>query len=1048
MRKSAFLMLCFFLATLQLLAQDRAISGKVTDEKGAAIQGATVLVKGTTKGAATNADGTFSLSVPASAKNLVISAINFADQTVAISDNVSVSLKSSTGSLQEVVVVAYGSQKKSEITSAISTVNAETIKNQQIVSVGQALQGTAPGVLVVNTNGQPGSNPTIRIRGIASIAASAAPFIVLDGIPFDGNLNMINPNDIESFSILKDAAASALYGSRAGNGVILINTKMGKRNAAPAITLSTTYGVSSRAISDYSYLNTQQLFELGWEGLKNSYGTNANAAQLATQNLVKTAFRYNPYGPNYANPVGTDGKLVAGATPLWNDDWTKALERKTASRKNVDLGISGGSDKSRYFFSLGYLNQDGYVTKSNYERISARLNYTTELKSWLQVGAKASIVSSKQNYPNQGTGNYADVIQYGRTMSSVFPIYAHDDNGNLIKDADRNLIYDYGKPDPTRTVNVNRPVLQPSNVVGTIALDDWSYKRLLVDLNTYAQVNFTKDLYFKSSFGINRNLVNQLNFQNKDFGDAQSVGGRVYREQDLTTSYTWNNMLNYSKSFGDHHIEAMASYEAYKYNYETVFGSKTGFAFGGQEQLTNASTVEDFQGYNVTSTLLSYLGRLKYDFAGKYFAEVTARRDGASVFAPGYRYGWFPAGGVSWLISKEGFMKNVNAVNFLKLRASYGALGNNALLDGSGNAIYFPYLNTYASGYNDITNSGVYLTQLANAQIQWEKQINANIGVDFELFKGRLSGSVDVFEKNSKNLALNKPLAPSSGFGSILSNIGKVQNRGIEVNLTYGIIRNKNLSWDVMFNATYLKNKIVSLLPGTDTFAARGAFRNVVGKSIYEFYLPLWAGVDPQTGGGLWYIDEKDANGNPTGKQITTTSYSTAQANQKWVGSGLPKYTGGFSTRLSYMHFDVNILFNYALGGKYYDNNYADLMNGLYSGYGAQLNVDELRRWQKAGDITDVPKLNPSKNDEAQRSTRFLESGDYLRLRNVTLGYTFNPDKSQKVFKNIRFYVQADNILTWDKLKKGSDPESSITGDASSNALVFKTFSAGLDFNF
>ncbi|MEJ7679997.1 MAG: TonB-dependent receptor [Segetibacter sp.] len=353
----------------------------------------------------------------------------------------------------------------------------------------------------------------------------------------------------------------------------------------------------------------------------------------------------------------------------------------------------------------------------------------------------------------------------------------------------------------------------------------------MTDLNTYGQVNFTKNLYFRSTFGINRSLINQSDFQNKNFGDASSVGGRVYRQQDLINSWTWNNMLNYDVRFGSHHIEAMASYEAYKYYYETIYGSKTGFAFDEQDQLTNAATSEDFQGYNVSSTLLSALGRIKYDYSGKYFAEFTVRRDGSSVFAPGFRYGWFPAAGASWLLSNESFLKGSKTISVLKLRASYGALGNNGLLNGSGNSAYFPYLSTYASGNNDLTYPGVYLNQLANARIQWEKQLNTNIGLDFELFKSRLSGSLDLFQKNSKNLVLNQPLAPSSGFGTVQTNIGKVENAGIELNLSYGIIRSRDLRLDVLFNITYLKNKIQELLPGVDTFAQKGVFRNVVGKS-------------------------------------------------------------------------------------------------------------------------------------------------------------------------------------------------------------------------
>jgi TonB-linked SusC/RagA family outer membrane protein len=1035
----------------QMMAQSRIVSGSVTDEKGNPIPGATVQIKGSRRGTTTTPEGIFSLAVPASAKTLVISSVNFTSQEIPIADKLSIVLKAVSANLQEVVVVAYGTQKKSEITSAISTVNADAIKNQQVVSVGQALQGTAPGVLVVNTNGQPGENPIIRIRGIASIAASADPLIVLDGIPFDGNLNMINPGDIENFSVLKDASATALYGSRAANGVILINTKSGKRNAAPAITLSAVYGVSSRAVKDYPYLNTQQQFELGWEALRSLYAgnppTSAQAPQLATQNLIKNGFHYNPYG-SVANPVGTDGKLVAGANLLWNDDWTKALTRDHTARRDINLGIGGGNERSKYYFSAGYLNQDGYVVKSNYQRVTTALNYTTDLNNWLQLGSRVSIVSSKQNYPEQGSGNYSDVIQYGRTMSSVFPIYARDDNGQIIKDADGNPLFDYGKPNSARTVNVNRPVLQPSNDVGTVQLDNWTYDRLLTSLNSYAQVNFSKNFYFKSSFGINRYSLDELHYEDKDFGDASAVGGRTYRQQDLTTSWTWNNMFGYGQYFGKHHIEAMASYESYRYNLETTYGSKTGFAFSGQQQLSNATTAEDFEGYTITSTLASYLGRVKYDYMGKYFAEFTVRRDGSSIFAPGYRYGTFPAAGVSWLLSREDFMKPAAFVNLLKIRGSYGAVGNNALLDGNNVRTYFPYLNTFASGNNDLTNPGVYLNQLANGQIQWEKQLNANIGIDFELDKSRLTGSLDLFQKNSQHLILNQPLPPSSGFGSILSNIGKVQNKGVELSINYGILRGKDFDWDVSLNMTWLKNKIVNLLPGKDTIASQGTFRDVVGKSVYEFYLPVWAGVDPATGGGLWWIDEKDASGNLTGKRVTTTDYTTALTSQKWVGSGLPKYTGGFSTKFRYKALDVNILFNYAFGGKYYDANYSGLMGGFYNGFGAQLDVDELKRWQKPGDITSVPALNLTENNEEQFSTRFLYSASYIRLRDITIGYSVKPDKSQKIIKSIRVYVQADNIYTWDKLRKGSDPESSLNGYAGANAFPFSTYSGGVDFIF
>ncbi len=1018
--------------------------GRVLDQKGSPVANASVTIKGTNTGTSSNEDGQFSIMADPSA-TLVISSVGFTTAEIsADAKSPVIHLASAEKSLSEVVVVAYGTQKRSEVTSAVTTVTAETIKNQQVTSVSQALQGTAAGVQVVNTNGQPGESPTIRIRGAASILASADPLIVLDGIVFDGNINMLTPGDIESFSVLKDATASALYGSRAANGVILITTKSGKRNSAPVITLSGLYGLSSRAVPDYSYLNTQQLMELGWEGLKNVYedAGASNPEQRATDNLISSRMHYNPYGPDFPNPIGTDGKLLAGAVPLWNDDWTKALTRKAAARRDVNLGISGGTDKSKYYFAAGYLKQDGYISKSDYERISARFNYTTDLKSWLTIGTRVSIVTSKQNFPDQGTGDYSDVIGTQRSLSSVFPIYQHDDNGKLILDQDGKPIFDFGNNNPSRNVNVNRPVLLNSNVVGTLALDDWDYKRLLTDLNAYAQVKLTKDLYFKSTFGINRNFVDQLQYQNRNFGDAASVNGRVYRTQDLTTSWTWNNMVNFEKRFGDHHLEAMASYEAYKYDFEDLAGIKSAFGFPFQEQPINAAVIETFTGYVDQTTLTSYLGRLKYDFAGKYFAEVTVRRDASSIFAKEFKSGWFPAAGVSWVLSEEDFLKNASAFNLLKLRASYGALGNNNLAD------FYPYLERYHTDYNDLDNPGVYLVNLENEKIQWERQLTSNIGIDFGFFKNRLSGSIDLFDKSSKKLLYRQPVTPSLGFSSLQTNIGKVQNRGVELNLDYGVVRNKDFSADILFNFTYIKNKIAGLLPGADTAASNGVFRNVVGKSIYEFYLPVYAGVDPQTGEEQWYADEFDGNGNPTGKKVKTTDISEALNSEEWVGSGLPKYTGGLTGRLKFKNLDFNILFNYAFGGKYFDNNYANLVHGLFYGFGAQMVTDELKRWQKPGDITDVPRLDPNNSDIPEPSTRYLFSGDYVRLRNITLGYTFNPDKLQKVFKGIRVYLMADNIATWDKLKRGSDPESSIDGYANGNAFPFKTYSAGVDFTF
>lgn len=1038
MRQSLLIAIWLLLIPAGIWAQSRTITGKVTDKTGIALPGVSVTIKNSSTGTQTNDNGDFSITVPNTAKALLFSFVGYNVQEVAIGRNsvMNVSLATEEKKLDEVVVVAYGTQRKREVTSSIAIVDEKAIKRQQVTTVGQALQGTAAGVMVVNNSGQPGDNPQIRIRGIASLNASAEPLLVLDGIPFDGNLNMINPNDIENFSVLKDGTATALYGSRAAAGVILINTKRGKKGTAPSITINTTFGLASRALPEYSFVNAQQMFELGWEALRNLYVDNGvpDPAQTASNDLV-SEIKYNPFG--IALPVGTDGKLVPGTNQLWNTDWTKELTRTNALRHDVNLSIAGGGDQSRYFFSTGYLSQEGYVITSKFNRISARFNYTNNLKDWLEIGARTSVVFSNQNYPDQAGGNFENVIQYIRTMSSIYPVYKRGENGEELLDADGKPMYDFGNPDASRTVNVNRNSLQPSNLVATTLVNTESRKRYLTNLNTYADIRLAKGFNFRSSFGIDKYFAESLSYETPDFGNGQNVGGRAGRVNDNTTSWTWNNMLNYNRSFGDHTIDLMASTEAYKYEFKTLSGQKVAFPFSGLTEFGTAATTEALNSGTTTETINSYLGRAKYDYKGKYFAEVTVRWDGSSRFAPGNQWGFFPAAGVSWILSEEDFMKKIAFINFLKLRASYGEVGNNRL------ASYFPYLSTFSGGYDNLNNPGIYLDQLANDDVRWEKQGNLDIGIDFSIWKNRISGSIDYFRKESIDLLFTKPLVFSGGIPSIDYNIGTVINSGVEFTINARAVSKKNFEWNSGLNASFVKNKITKL-PQAKVLS--GPYQLEVGRSFFDFYIQEWAGVDPATGAPQWYADELDAGGSPTGKKIIVNTY--AEASRYYVGGALPKVTGGWTNTFTYKKFDLSILLNFVFGGKTYDGEYGSLMHGFTASFGDQLHTDMLNRWQKAGDITDVPRLDLNNSDITQRSTRFLYDGDYVRLRNITLGFTFNPDKNGKIIKNARFYVQADNIGTWSKLKRGADPETDVDGTARPQSSVFKIISAGLEFNF
>lgn len=1028
-------------------AQEQTISGKVTDgQNNSPLAGVTVAERNGANITATQVDGTYSINVKNKNVVLLFSYSGYATIEIPLEgrSTVDVTMKPENKSLQEVYVVAYGNQTRRNATSAVSVVNSDQIKRQQVTTVTQALQGTAPGVLVINTSGQPGENPQIRIRGIASINASAEPLIVVDGVPFGGNLAMINPNDVDNFSVLKDATATALYGSRAANGVILINTKSGKKDSKPRITLNATAGWSSRALPEYDFVTMQQLMELNWEGLRN---LNADAGvpnpeQQATNDLIPEHLYYNPYID--PQPVGIDGKLKAGLTPVWSTDWKKELTRNTAKRRDVNLGISGGANNNSYYFGLGYLGHEGYVVTSQFKRISTRFNFNSEVNKWLTLGVRTQYVYSDQNFPDQTGSDYENVIQYIRQMSSIFPVYKRDDDGKIINDAQGNPIYDFGNPDPSHQYNQNRQVLQPSNLVATTFLNTERRQRHMTTLNGFAELKFAPVLRFRSNFGVDRYTYDQLAYENPMYGNGASVGGRLRRVMEGTTSWTWNNMLTYKQKFGEHNVEVMASAEMYHYQLQDLDGQKTRFPIAGLYEFNTAANTEGLKGFTNNLAIESYLSRIKYDFKNRYFIEATVRWDGSSRFSKDYRWGFFPAVGVSWVISDEPFMQRLSEkMGLLKLRASYGRVGNEAL------ASYFPYISTFSPGssalgidYSELDQPGFILDQLANKEIRWESQQNFNVGVDFSLFDNRLSGSLDYFNKGSLDLLFRKPLVLSGGIQSIDFNIGDVVNRGVELNLNAAIVKHKNFGWDIGFNITKVKN-ILKKLPQNRIL--NGRYQQEVGKSIYEFYLAEWAGVDPQDGAGMWYKDEMQ-NGQPTGKKITTKSF--ADATRYYQGTSIPAYTGGITTRVTYKGFDFSVLFNYALGGKYYDDNYTGILNGIASSAGSQMSADILSRWQKPGDITNVPRLDINNNDYLQNSTRFLFKGDYARVRNITLGYKLKPAIKNNVIESVRLYVQGDNLFTFSRLKRGADPETDINGQAGGSSSVFKILSAGVEVTF
>ncbi|MBJ7880215.1 SusC/RagA family TonB-linked outer membrane protein [Gelidibacter salicanalis] len=1044
--KLTWLMTLFMAFVMQIsLAQEKTVSGTVTSiSDGLPLPGVNVIVKGTTRGVQTDFDGNYSINVSVG-ETLSFSFVSMSKKEIVVgaSNIINVALEEDVAALDEVIVVAYGTQTAKSLVGSVTSLSAETIEKQQVTTVTSAIQGTVAGVNVITSGGQPGENPTIRIRGIGSINASAGPLIVLDGVPFNGNINSISGDQIESMNVLKDASSTALYGSRAANGVILITTKKGALNSKPTLQLTAVTGFSEPAVDLHKTIGTNDFMRYSWEAERNNQLyvgnlTPAAAAAAASQNLIPT-LGYNPYG-TLAQPVDANGNLLPGANLLWETDWKDAILRKAALRSEYSLSLSGGGTNTRYFLSANYLNQEGSVKESDFERITTRLNLESSINEWLTVGLNSSLSNSKQNFPEQSGNTYQSSIQWIYSMSSVYPLYRRNTNGGLILDDFGNTIYDYGST-PEQAQNGTRPLFGNENAAGSLYNYETLNNRTAVTANGFANIDFTDDLSFRSTVSYENYLFDGYEYNAYNIGSASSVGGRVSQDRDITTTLNFTNAFNYDKTFGDHAINATGIFETYQFKIDAMGAQGTGF-LPGVGVLNGSTTPEEVSGYINEERLTSYLGRLGYNFKEKYYVEGSFRRDGSSRFAKESRWGNFYSVGGTWIASSESFLENSTWLDFLKFRVSYGELGNNKTLNDDNDDVYFPYLQLFETGWNELGNTGVLLGGVTDPNLSWETSALFNVGMDFTLFNNTIEGSVEYYNKESVDLIYQKPLPISTGNDGITTNVGSISNKGVEVALLGRIIKGNNISWSAGLNFAFTTNEITEL---TQESFIKGTKRWEVGRSLYDFYIREWAGVDPVDGYGMWYKDVLDTDGEPTGERETTKSY--ADAERYYQGSSLPDVTGGFNTDLKVGNFDFNMLFNFSLGSQIYDSSYAGLMDG-FSNPGYQASPDISRRWQQPGDVTDIPLLLNSQNDFNGTSTRFLFDNDYLRMRAITLGYTLPSNATKSLFiEKVRIYLRGDNLLTWSS-HKGLDPEQNVAGTTDSRSSIMKTVSFGLNVKF
>jgi len=1069
----------FVLLTVAVSAQNMRVSGSVKDSStGEGIPFASVVVKGTMIGTSTDVNGNYQLNAPANG-TLEFTAVGYVlvDEAVGGRAVINISLDPDSESLDESIVVAYGTAKKSSFTGSAGTVKSESLQKRTVSNVTKAIEGMVAGVTTTSGSGQPGDGASIQIRGIGSINASSSPLYVVDGIPFDGNISSINPNDIESLTVLKDASASALYGARAANGVVMITTKRGAEGKAN-VNFKATVGWQSRSIKDYDMVNMDQFVELTWEALKNSYlldsGYSDAQARLAASSDLGAALggqMYNPY-KNYTWDTLIDtstGKIMADATPAWNEKWMDYLLNKQAIRQEYQLGVSGGDRKTKYAFSFGYLDDKGVLITTAFKRYSIRANVDHEITDWFNAGASASYAYTYQNssqYSDTQTGNAWYTAQF---MAPIYPVFLKDEKGNDLLDANGQKQYDYG-------IEYGRPKGTRFNAIGDLYDNHYETLRDNSSIRAYAVLGGDKDvmgifkgLSLSTNFGADITGRYITSYYNPYHGDGASTGGSVAKYSTRTFSYTWNQILKYERTFNDLHFLAQAGHEYYNYQYKYLSADRTQ-VYPGIAEIAPASGNIDANSYANVYRIESYFGRLAADFKDKYYLEATWRSDGSSRFYEPNRWGQFWSLGGSWRISQENFMQNASWIDNLTLRLSYGQLGNDALDS------YYAWQSFYDLTFPNANNPGAIISTLANPSVSWEKKGTWNAGIEGTFFHQTLNLTLEYYNSLTTDMLLSYPMALSTGFGGYDANVGSMRNQGFEGSVRVNWLKSGNLRASSTLMAYFNRNKVLQLT-GDSPSIVSGSRLIQEGFPIYSWYTPRSAGVDPATGRQLYWAfkeiqqdatkDGYDAaeaakgyyipntvktasdDFGKAGDQVFGYEYKTASTgeatNSKYLhGSREPLFQGSFGTDFQWGPVDFSFLTTFSVGGYAYDSVYASAMEVSYSG--DTWSTHALRRWQKPGDVTDVPILELGSTNIS--ADRWLVDASYFAVKSLQLGYTLPQRWTQRAgIKGLRIYATGDNLLLFTKLN-GLNPQYNMTGGTNWAYTPTRTISLGLDINF
>lgn len=1084
--KLTWLLTLFMAFVMQFsFAQEKTVTGTVTTaDDGLPLPGASVIVKGTSRGQQTDFDGKFSIGVN-TGDVLVISYVGMKTAEVGIgaSNTYDIAL-SLDNALDEVIVVGYGTATKESYAGSVSTVKAENIETKNFSNVSQSLAGEASGVTVINTSGQPGTTSTVRIRGFGSVNGNRSPLYVVDGVPYSGSLNAINPSDIKSTTILKDATATAIYGSRGANGVILITTKTGSSTES-FIEVDVRTGINTQLIDRYDVITDPEEF-IGyvWEANVNRQTLNGNPDPVGTVNNTLFTTLINPVynmwnvanGAELIDPA--TGTVRPGVTRKFTPLNYQEESFNPAYRTEANLRMGGGNEDVRYFFSVGALDDSGYIINSGYKRYSTRLNINANVKPWLKVGANLGYAYS-ETLSNGQTNGAENLFEFADKMPPIYGVFLRDDNQQLVEDPIfGGFQYDYGSISAINNgfAPRSRAASDGLNPIASARYDYNNADRHELNGSFNATMNIAKGLTFETSFGAQyfNNVFKSVS--NQFYGGSAPSGGRFFQQTTEVLNTNFLQMLRYKKDFGKHSLEVLAAHESTQIERSFVTANKSKAVVPGVYQISNY-IVDDFpvSGLLQGRTLESYFGQVNYDFDDKYFLTASLRRDGSSRFA-NEKYGTFGSVGAAWVLSNEDFLKDSNLFRFLKVKASYGVIGDESITDANGNPLFYTGVDQF-----DASNLGgafaIAPSSFQNPELTWETANMYQAGIEFGLGNW-LDGAIDYYIKDTDNLIFNRRNPPSTGVAVLTVNDGVLRNSGLEFDLTGHIISKADFSLDISVNGALYDNEIRTMPIDPPTGLPKildqsaSPFAYTEGGSIFDFYMREYAGVDPADGFPMWYQYFDDVNGdgiadsgdtaiqslttfladNPDANVIRDITKTYANATEKFVGkSAIPDLAGAFRLSARYKNWNLSTQFTYSIGGHAYDSQYAELIHDNNSGIaGTNRHVDIRNRWRQPGDITSVPRIADRVIPNiTSLSTRFLIEKDYLALNNILLGYTL----SSKFLENtgldlVNLYISGDNLFI-NTARRGYNP--SVRESGNSGRAIYaplSTFTMGVKLKF